>query len=71
MTADNAYCNLDTTIHSQHGAVLNESHMQSQGHLRAAIHVYLFLSNLITSPSLNPIILLVILHGKLCRAVLA
>jgi hypothetical protein len=71
MTADNVYRNLDVTIHSQHGIVFNESNLQSEGYLRAVIHNYLFLSNRFTSLSLNPIIVLVILHGKLCCALLA
>jgi hypothetical protein len=71
MTTDNAYRDLDTTVHSEHGTVRNESNLQSQGHLSAVFHIYLFLSNLITSVSLNTIIVLVILHGKLCCALLA
>jgi hypothetical protein len=71
MTADNAYRNFDVTIHSQYGTVLNESNLQSEGYLRAVIHIYLFLSNIITSLGLNPPIVLVILHGKLCCAILA
>jgi len=71
MTTDNAYRNLNATVHSQHGTVRNESNLQSQGYLSAVLHIYLFLSNLITFLSLNPIIVLVILHGKLCCALLA
>ena len=72
MTAGNAYRNLDATIKYQRGIVLNESNLQSHGHLRALLHIfYLFLSNLITSLSLKPIIELILLYGKLCRAVLA
>jgi hypothetical protein len=71
MTADNAYRNLDVTIHSQHGTVFNESNLQSRGYFSAVIHTYLFLSNRFTSLRLNPIIVLVILHVKLCCALLA
>jgi hypothetical protein len=70
-TADNVYRNLDVTIHSQHRTVFNESNLQSEGYLSALIHNYLFLSNRFTSLSLNPIIVLVILHGKLCCILLA
>jgi len=71
MTTGNAYRDLDATVHSQHGTVRNESNLQSQGHLSAVLHIYLFLSNLNTSLSFNPIIVLVILHGKLCCVLLA
>jgi hypothetical protein len=70
-TVDNDYRNLDATINSQHGIFLNESNLQSQRHLSAVIRIHLFLLNLITSLALNPIIVLVILHGKLCCALLA
>jgi len=71
MTTDNAYPNIDTTVHSQHGTVLKETKQQSQGNLSGVLHIYLCLSNLITSLSLKPITVPVILHGKLCRALLA
>jgi hypothetical protein len=71
MTAGNAYRNLDATIRSQHCTVLNISNLQSPGHLSALLHIYLFISNLITSLSLNPIVVLILLYDKLCRAVLA
>jgi hypothetical protein len=71
MTADNVYRNLEVTIHSQNCTVLNKSNLQSQGHFSAVIHNYLFLSNRFTSLSLNPIIVLVVLHGKLFCALLA
>jgi hypothetical protein len=70
MTADNAYPNLDATVHSQPRNLLYELNPHSQGHLSAVIHIYLLLSHLFTSLSLNPIIVLAILHGKLCRALL-
>ena len=53
MTADKVYRKLDTTINSQHGIVLNESNLKSQGYLIAVVHIYFFLSNFITSLSLN------------------
>ena len=68
-TADNAYRNIDVTVHSQHSTLLNESNLLSQGPLSAVLHIYLFLSKFILkSCSLNPINVLVISHGKLCRA---
>jgi hypothetical protein len=70
MTADNAYRNLDATIHSQHGIVCNESNLQISRHLSAILHISLLLLILITSLSPNPIIVLVILHVKLCCAIL-
>ena len=69
-TADNAYRNIDVTVHSQHSTVLNESNLQSQVYLSALLHIYLFLPNSITYLRLNPINVLVISHGKLCRALL-
>ena len=42
MTAGNAYRNLDATIKYQRGIVLNESNLQSHGHLRALLHIFLF-----------------------------
>jgi len=71
MTTDNAYPNTDTTVHSQHCTVLRETKLQSQGYLSAILFINLFFSNLITSLSLKPITVPVILHGKLCRALLA
>jgi len=71
MTTDNAYRNLDATVHSQHGTVRNESNLQSQGYLSAVLHIYLSVSNLNTSLSLNTIIVLVILYSKLRCALLA
>ena len=71
MTTDNAYRNLNATVHSQHGTVRNESNLQSQGYLSAVLHIYLSVSNLNTSLSLNTIIVLVILYSKLRCALLA
>ena len=71
MTTDNAYRNLDATVHSQHGTVPNESNLQAQGHLSAVLHIYLYLSKFITFLSLNTIIVLVILYSKLRCALLA
>jgi len=42
-----------------------------KGYLGAVSHIYSFLSKFITSLRRNPIIVPVILHGKLCRALLA
>jgi len=44
---------------------------KSQGRLSAVSHIYSLLSIFITSLRFNPIIVLVILHGKLCHAHLA
>ena len=76
MTADNVYHNRDAIIHSQHCIVLKESNLQiSRTITRCSsyllIYSYGIVPNFITSLRLNPIIVLVILHGKLCRALLA
>jgi len=71
MRKDNAYSDLDATIHSQYGIVLNESNLRSQRHLSRDLHIYFFLSNFTISLRFNPIIVLEILHGKICRDFLA
>ena len=51
MTAVNAYRNLDATIKYQHGIVLNESNLQSHGHLRALLHIFIYSYRILSHPS--------------------